>query len=78
MKVTLESTTRVVSLRNGNSAPMLARIWEGRTETGIPVRAFVTRISVQDGNDQTEFDRELRRQRSPRPDETAVTEVYFL
>lgn len=46
MKITIESTDAVVDL-NGKLGTMLARIWEGATETGIPVVCFVTRISPQ-------------------------------
>ena len=41
MKVTLESTTKIVEL-NG----VQARIWEGTTEGGIRVHAFITRIAA--------------------------------
>jgi hypothetical protein len=36
MKVTLESTTKIVDINNG----VKARLWEGRTESGIEVHAF--------------------------------------
>ncbi len=43
MKITIHSTSKIVTLqtRNGNVS---ARIWEGHTERGTPVHAFVTRI----------------------------------
>ncbi len=44
MKITLESTTKIVDLFiDGAKVP--ARIWEGVTETGTPVHAFITRIA---------------------------------
>jgi hypothetical protein len=41
MKITIENTSKIVTL---NGVP--ARIWEGKTESGIPVHCFVTRIAV--------------------------------
>ncbi len=44
MKITLESTTKIVDLFiDGAKVP--ARIWEGATETGTPVHAFITRMA---------------------------------
>lgn len=56
MKVTLESTTKIVEL---NGVP--ARLWEGKTDTGIAVHAFITRIAVdKDEPDTQQFETELR------------------
>lgn len=41
MKITLESTSKIVEL---NGVP--ARVWEGKSESGIPCHAFITRIAV--------------------------------
>ena len=41
MKITIESTSKIVSL---NGIP--ARIWEGETENGIKVHCFISRIAV--------------------------------
>jgi hypothetical protein len=63
MKVTLESTTKTVEL---NGVP--ARIWEGHTEAGIPVHAYVTRIAVEEGrkiSDYAQFEAELKEKRKP-------------
>lgn len=60
MKVTLESTSKIVQL---NGVP--ARIWEGTTESGIPVHAFITRIAAPAAADVSEFERELREQKAP-------------
>ena len=74
MKVTIESTEKIVELevRNGSRvASIPARIWEGHTESGIPVHVFVTRISptIEDipvNRDKFgEFERELKEQRKP-------------
>lgn len=43
MKITLHSTTKVVDLQTPTGS-VPARIWEGTTDRGTPVHAFVTRI----------------------------------
>lgn len=74
MKITIESTDKIVALavREGqHGISMPARIWEGHTESGIPVHCFVTRISptVEDTPENrqkfVEFERELKEQRKP-------------
>ncbi len=62
MKVTLESTTKVVEL---NGVP--ARIWEGETESGIKVHAYITRIALHQEDDQPQFAAELSECRAPSP-----------
>jgi hypothetical protein len=60
MKITIESTTKIVSLDG-----VQARVWEGHTESGIAVHCFITRIGVQRGLDTSQFERELEEQRPP-------------
>ncbi len=60
MKVTLESTTKLV---NVNGVP--ARVWEGTTESGIPIHAYITRVAVGIDDDQAQFERELQECRAP-------------
>ncbi len=60
MKITIENTTKVVEL---NGVP--ARIWEGHTDSGIPVHCYITRVAVKEGLDCTQFERELAAQRKP-------------
>lgn len=62
MKITIESTTKMVTL---DGVP--ARVWEGTTESGLPVHAFITRIGTPAAN-VTEFERELERCVTPSPD----------
>lgn len=58
MKVELHNTATVVELIvSGVRVP--ARIWEGTTETGIPITAFITRIAVDRQEDTAECEREL-------------------
>lgn len=67
MKVTIESTTKIVSV---NDVP--ARIWEGETETGIKVHAYVTRIAVAESDDCSQFEKELQECRKPSPEVQAI------
>lgn len=67
MKITLESTSKVVQLDG-----VAARIWEGKTESGIEVHAFITRIAVHKDSDNSQFESELCEQRAP----SAAVESY--
>jgi hypothetical protein len=67
MKIQIESTTKIVQL---NGVP--ARIWEGNTESGIPVHCFVTRIAVSKNADTSEFEKELREHAPPSMDVQAI------
>lgn len=68
MKVQLESTTKIVKL---NGVP--ARIWEGHTESGIAVHAYVTRIAVASDADCSQFEAELEDCRPPSADVAAIS-----
>jgi hypothetical protein len=71
MKVRLESTTKIVELVvNGATVP--ARIWEGTTENGVRVHAYVTRIAVEKCGDVAEFERDLLEQAAPTPAVQAI------
>jgi hypothetical protein len=67
MKITIESTTKLVTL---NGVP--ARIWEGRSESGVKCHAYVTRIAVAEGEDQSAFEHELKEQRAPSEEIAAI------
>jgi hypothetical protein len=72
MKVTLESTKKIVELATPQGT-VPARIWEGHTETGIPVHAYITRIAAPaEGADLSQFDRELQEHSSPTPAVEAI------
>lgn len=72
MKITIESTSRLVTLIT-RAGDVQARVWQGRTESGIPVHCFVTRIvpEIPESDPRideltAEFERELQRQADPR------------
>lgn len=64
MKITIESTTKITDL---NGVP--ARIWEGKTDSGIKVHCFITRVAVDhDEKNIDQFQKELRQQKAPSTD----------
>lgn len=68
MNVILHSTTKVVTL-NG----VEARIWQGFTETGIPVHAYITRIAHdRDEPNHQQFVEELKECIPPTMDLSAI------
>jgi hypothetical protein len=64
LKITLESTTKIVELATGR-VPVHVRIWEGHTESGIPVHAYIARVAAPQDADQSQFQRELQECRAP-------------
>lgn len=68
MKITIESTTKIVEL-NG----ILSRIWEGKTENGIKVHCYITRLSVDKSEPRLdEFLKELQEQKAPSAEIEAI------
>lgn len=69
MKIIIENTSKTVTL---NGVP--ARIWEGRTESGIPIICYITRIAVPDSEDidHSEFKREGSEERPPSVEAEAI------
>lgn len=65
MIVHLHNTTKIVAI---NGVP--ARVWEGHTERGVPVIAFITRIriAVEREADLAEFEAELQEMTPPSAD----------
>lgn len=66
MKITLEQTTQIHQI---NGVP--ARLWEGKTESGIEIQVLITRIAVHNSQDCSQFERELQEQRPPSPNAQA-------
>ncbi len=67
MKITIESTTKVVSL-NGIDC----RVWEGETDRGVKIHCFIPRIGVKDDQDLSQFEAELKEQRAPSVEAAAI------
>lgn len=84
MKITLENTSRIVQLViNGQTVP--ARIWQGQTENGIPVHAFITRIAPEIPKSDPridelthEFEADLRRTADPRSEILNAIPLRFI
>lgn len=64
MKITIESTSQIVTIVQG-VAEITARVWEGQTESGIKVACLIPRIMASRADDLTQFDAELKEQRAP-------------
>lgn len=64
MTVTLTSTTKIIELVTP-AGTVPARVWEGVTESGIPVHAMITRLAVEKTADAAQFERELLECREP-------------
>lgn len=67
MKITIESTTRIVNVRApGSDLGIPCRVWEGKTERGVQVQCLVPRIAAAaEGPDLSEFEAELQEHRAP-------------
>jgi hypothetical protein len=66
MKITIESTTEIVSL-NGIDC----RVWEGETTSGVKVQAVIPRIAALKDQNLSQFDAELKKQKPPSAAERA-------
>lgn len=55
MKMTLESTEQITEI-NG----VKCRVWEGTSERGTKLFAFVAKIAVENGQDNSELVRDLQ------------------
>ena len=55
MKIIMESTPEIVQV---NGIP--ARVWEGKTESGVPCFALIAKIGVHKDEDSDQFEKELK------------------
>jgi len=84
VKITIESTTKIVNLViGGRDVP--ARVWQGETESGIPVQCFITRIAPEIPQSDprideltAEFERDLKRCADPRRTVSAIPLRMFI
>ena len=60
MKIAIHSTEQITEV---NGVP--GRVWEGESESGIPVLVLVTRVAVPANSSQAEFERELTEHAPP-------------
>jgi len=74
MKLIIESTSKTIDIViDGCEIP--ARIWEGHTDSGIPVHCFITRVAVGSDLDTSQFEKELQEHRPP---SVEIARVYPL
>lgn len=73
MTLTIRNTTKIVTL---NGVP--ARVWEGHTESGIPVHCFISRVAVKDDQDCTQFEKELTECSKPSPEVESIPLRFIL
>ena len=59
MKITLESTDRIVEFSAAGGGTVSARVWQGKTERGVEVFAIIPRIAVHKAEEQAQFEQEL-------------------
>jgi hypothetical protein len=60
MKITIESTTRIVNVDGID-----CRLWEGTTERGVKIECLIPRIAARGDQDLSQFEAELKEQRAP-------------
>ena len=79
MKITIESTTRLVTVNAPHSEDGIrCRVWEGVTEHGIRVQCLIPRIAAAVGQDMRQFEAELLEQRPPSAEVSAFPRRMIL
>lgn len=74
MKLTIESTPKIVTLEIGG-VDVPARLWQGESAEGVPVQVFITRLAPeipQDDPRQRAFQLDLQEHAAPR---TTIREI---
>lgn len=74
MKIIIESTSKIVILKPDSlSDGIPAMVCEGKTESGIKVHCFVTRIEIDiDELNSEQFEKELKEQKVPSSEIDAI------
>jgi hypothetical protein len=65
MKITLEPTTQTHTIDG-----VAVRLWQGTTDQGTPIFAFITRVGVDRQTPCPEIEAALREASAPRPELT--------
>lgn len=72
----LRPTDKIVTLQDDvTGVDIPARIWQGKTASGVPVHAYITRVAVEAGRPQWEYDEfevALRETEPPTPAVAAI------
>jgi hypothetical protein len=64
VKANLESTSNLVEIV-AKDGKIQARVWEGKTEAGVPFVALICRLALKNGNDASQFEAELKEMPAP-------------
>jgi hypothetical protein len=64
MKATIESTDQIVPVK-ADGREVRCRVWEGKTERGIPFTAYVVLVQVASEQKQDEFEQALKEHKKP-------------
>lgn len=67
MKITIESTAKLVTIDG-----VATRVWQGHTENGIEMHAYVALVAVRHDSDRAEFERDLQTCAPPRAELAAI------
>lgn len=83
MKITIESTTKIVTLKSHSEGEGIqTRVWQGKTDSGIPVYCLISRVMVPEGrpeNEYKEFETELFDKPKAQPDlEASIIPLRFI
>ena len=75
MKLTIESTTKIVTIKPsplGDGVP--ARVWEGVSESGIKVQCYITRVAIpiEEQDRADDFKAELKECKAPSVEVEAI------
>ena len=69
MKATITSTDRIVPIKTVDlNEKMMARVWEGVTEAGVPFTAYIPIVQVHKSADNAQFEAELTEHKPPSTD----------
>lgn len=74
MKIEIDSTEKIVTL-NIDGAQVPARVWQGKSEKGIEVVCFITRVLVAEGQPAEayqQFEADLKEHAKARPAVEAI------
>lgn len=87
MKITIESTDKIVTLtgQQVGGGNVKARVWQGETDSGIPVQCFIPLIrpEIPESNPDidkltSQFETELKRLATPRPSIEGIPMRFFV
>lgn len=90
MRASITSTDQIVGIEaveefpaeTGRSPPptcrVMARVWEGVTESGVRFTAYIPLVQVRTNDDNSQFERELSEHKRPDPDTQRAIDMRFI